>query len=477
MKAIKNTGVLLFSEFISKGIAFLLIPFYSFVIEPEDFGLIAILQLFFTIFFLVISYSLSSTFDKFFFDEKYQSLQTLFSNLFLLQIFAILIGSLIYLLFDSSIVTLLDLENKEYLDWIFYTAVIAVFFPLVNSFLICSGQVKKAGLFSILISIIRSVMALLLVLNMEDKVLAILLAGFAEQIVGFLIAVPYYYKHLRLNKISKTLIAESALYASLFFPTSCSTFIVKFSDRFMIQYMLGYQSLGIYSMGTKLVNIPGQFISTVNKNFMPQIYQGISKGDNRLINQLVRLFLAVIFIFIFGLIIFSTEIFYVIGTNYKDSYNIFIILSLCAYINGYNLILQPVMTYFNKYVKYKSMIWVTVGIVNLILNILVIPDYGILGAAGVTTFSYLISIPFSYYYSKKAYKENYYIKWFSFSCLLLIVLSIFMILNEYEESLLSFFVRVIIFTTVGLIFMKKLVSLKALKAKTMLFSKKLLKKK
>ncbi|TPN87881.1 lipopolysaccharide biosynthesis protein [Aquimarina algicola] len=460
MKAIKSTGILLLSEILSKGIAFLLVPLYSYVVEPKDFGKVAILQLLFTVFFLIVSFSLNSTFDKYFFDKKFKSTDSLFSTILVVQILAVVFGSSLYILLGSKLALFLEIKNALYLDLVFYTSIIAVFFPVVNSYLICSGQIKRAGIYAILISMIRSTMALVLVLNMKDKILAIILANFVEHLSGLILSLPYYFKRLKLRLIEKNKIRELIVYSCLFFPSSFSVFFVKFSDRLMIQYFLNYQSLGIYSMGTRLVNIPGQFISTINKNFTPQMYQSISENDTTKLNQLIRLFLAAIFVLLSGLILFSKELFLIIGGDYKNAYTVFIILSLCSYFNGYNLIIQPVKTYFKKYVKYKSMIWVSIGVINIILNIIFIPIYGINGAAAVTAISYLISIPFSYYYARKAYKENYYLKWFMLSSVVLFSISLLLIFYKNENSILEFFIRLLSFLLIGYIFLSKLIDIR-----------------
>ena len=465
MKAVKSTGILLLSEILSKGIAFILVPLYSYVVEPKDFGKVAILQLFFTVFFLIVSFSLNSTFDKYYYDKKFKSTESLFSTIFAVQLLTISLGSILFFLLGYRAAEFLEIQNNLYLNLVFCTAIIAVFFPVVNSYLICSGQVEKVGIYSVLISLMRSISAFILIINMKDKILAIILANFVEQFLGLLISSPYYFKRLNLKQIERDKIKELIAYSCLFFPTSFSTFFVKFSDRLMIQYFLNYQSLGIYSMATRLVNIPGQFISTINKNFTPQMYRSISENDTIKLNELIRLFLAAIFVLLFGLILFSKELFMVIGRDYKNAYTIFIILSLCSYVNGYGLIIQPVKTYFKKYVKYKSVIWVFIGVVNIILNIIFIPIYGINGAATVTTVSYLLSIPLSYYYAKRAYNENYYLKWFMLSSIVLFTISLWLIFYKNENSILEFFIRLSLFLLMSYVFLNKLVNIRKVVAK------------
>ena len=462
MSIVKKTGILLLSEAIAKGVAFILIPLYSFLILPDDFGKIAILHIFFTGFQILVSFSLKSTFDKYFFEYNKNSVHHLFSNLIILQFITLLIGGLFYIIFRQFFTHYLEIGNVGYFDWVFATTVFAVFFPIVNSYLLCIGDVNKVGKYSIIISVVRSVIALILVLNMEDKILAVLLANLIEHLVGALIAAPFYAKRVDTKLVDIGTMKEMSVYSLLFFPAILSNFMIKFSDRLMIQIMLGYQSLGIYAMGTRLVNIPGQFISTINKNFTPQIYQSISEDNRKNFNKLIRFFLLAIFILLYGLILFSKEIFYVIGDAYKASYAIFIILSYMSYVNGYNLMIQPSMMYFKEYVKYKSIIFAAIGVVNIIFNFLVIPKYGIIGAAIVTALSYLMAIPFSYYFSRKAFRENYFIKWFYLSCLILAGISFYMVLTANENSIFELFVRILCFLGIGYLFIGRLANLKDL---------------
>lgn len=465
MSIVKKTGILLASEIFAKGISFLLIPLYSVVIDPTDFGVIAILQLVFTIFFVLSSFSLKNTFDKFYFDKEIKTKEQLFSNVFLLQLLVLFLSAFVYIYFRNFILKYLEINFGFYLDLVFVTSVISIFYPITSSYLICSGNIKKFGVYAILISLIRSLVALVLVINMHDKILAILLANLIEHSVGLIISVPYYLKYIKRAIIKIQTLKEFFTYSLYYYPTNISNFFVKFSDRIMIQFMLGYQNLGIYSMGTRLVNIPGQFISTINKNFTPQIYLAIKQDNVAQFNNLNKLFLTVVFFLIFGLLIFSPEIFYLIGEKYKKAFHIFIILSISSYINGYNLIIQPAATYFKKFVKYKSFVWMAVGVVNIILNFLFIPKYGIIGAAIATIVSYLISIPFSYFYSVKAYRQKYYLNWFLWSLLLLFIVSFYLIFFKDESSFFNFLIRIIFYILVGAIFAQQIIGVKEIKKK------------
>lgn len=414
----KRTSFLLLSEIAAKGLAFLLVPLYSHLIAPSDFGVISILQILFTFFFLLFSFSLKNTFDKYFFDSEKGGPPALVTNILAIQLLVFLVAIPLYLLIKSPVMELFDLSDGFYVSIVILTCISASFYPLYNSFLLCSGKVKQVGLYAIIASIARSVTALVLVLVMEDKILAIILANLVEHTSLLFISIPFFIKRIKPNTIRGAYIRDLFSYSLLYFPTTFSNFFIKFSDRLMIQWILGYEALGIYSMATRLVNIPGQIISTVNKNFMPQIYEAISKENKTSFNQMTLYFLVFLFLLIFGLVLFTPELFSLIGKNYAAALPIFIVLLLSSYANGYNLIIQPALMYFKKYVKVKSIIWVAVGLLNIGLNLLLIPKYGNLGAAIATTISFVIAIPVSGYFAKKAFKGDYHLNWYGLSFLL-----------------------------------------------------------
>ena len=79
--------------------------------------------------------------------------------------------------------------------------------------------------------------------------------------------------------------------------------------------------------------------------------------------------------------------------------------------------------------------------INIVLNFIFIPDYGIIGAAYATFFSYFIQTILAYYYGKKLFDPKYPLKEILF--LILGVSSIFLIFNINKYTFLFFSMKAI----------------------------------
>jgi O-antigen/teichoic acid export membrane protein len=457
-KLINNTSTLLSFDLISKLLGFLIIPLYSVLITPFDFGVISILQLIFICITMMLSVSVAG-FSKFYFDHRDICVKKLTSNVIIVQIVTVVFLLILISIFWNIVNNYFSFTKDFYLLIVVISSIMSLFITLYNSYLLCIQNAKKLGLIIMSISLVRNTGLFIFISIMEDKILAFLLGVLLEQLIGFFIAIRFFISNFSFSKIDTKFISEFIRYGLIFLPTSISDFIVKMSDRIMIEYSLGFQQLGIYSLANSLANIPGQAISSANKNYIPVIYKSTKDKDDISYMQSVKFFLLFQFLVVFGVLTFLPELFMFIGDKYTDAYTIFIVLIFFVYLNGYKLMIQPLLTYYTRFVKYKSLIWTLTAIVNIGLNLYLIPIYGIMGAAIATVCSYIFTLPFNYYFSQKAKKVNYYPLWFFVSIVILVIVGIFV--KYFDEfSLIIFVLKSFIFVIILLFMANKIINIK-----------------
>ena len=138
-------------------------------------------------------------------------------------------------------------------------------------------------------------------------------------------------------------------------------------------------------------------------NFIPTsimifIYPKYAKNNRNLeyirkyTKQIIGLLLVGnLFISIF-LVVFSKNIVYLLfGIEYGDSIKPFIILSICYFISGTFRIPFGNILFSMKRVKFNLFVSILTGLVNIILNYLLITKYGSIGASYTTISVYLLS--------------------------------------------------------------------------------------
>jgi len=185
-----------------------------------------------------------------------------------------------------------------------------------------------------------------------------------------------------------------------------SSWVVTSSDRFIIGYFLGLTSVGIYTVGYRLGNflsIPIGIISFVLVPTLSKLYdEGRIKEVKTYLRYLLKYFLLLAIPFFCGTIVFSKQVLEVLSTREIADQSYFIVpfIAISILISGIGSIISHILV-LTKRTKIIGVTWIFAALVNLLLNILIIPYLGILGAAITTLIAYLLARIITTYYSLK----------------------------------------------------------------------------
>ncbi len=197
-----------------------------------------------------------------------------------------------------------------------------------------------------------------------------------------------------------------------YLPVLFFSWMIDFSDRYLLGRLSTLQEVGLYSVGYKL----GQVMYMVEKTFliawiplMLSIYQQHKDKAQHIFGGVFTYFSVAIFILALSISVFSSEIIRIftspayygaaavvpwVAFAYLLS-GIYIFM-LSGFIISKNVYLQPVILFLS-------------ALVNIGLNIVLIPKFGMMGAAYATVVSYLIVAVFTTVFSQKLYPIN--IEW------------------------------------------------------------------
>lgn len=188
-------------------------------------------------------------------------------------------------------------------------------------------------------------------------------------------------------------------------------------DKMMIKYYLGEKEIGVYSIGVALSSIFAILIGPVQNSIYPKMLELYKKDyeeyykfylkSNTIITYLY-LFLAIISIFVINWL-FK----YVYSTEYNGAIMVYSILTISVLVKA-NAIFQMshmVIKNITKKSFYKTL---TGLIMNTILNMILIPKYGINGAAIATTLTHFITLICMDYFIIE-YREHFFIQVKSFN--------------------------------------------------------------
>lgn len=162
------------------------------------------------------------------------------------------------------------------------------------------------------------------------------------------------------------------------------------SDRVMMQaFGKSSSEIGIYSLFYTLSSVLLTVLGALNNSWCPFYYDDVSQKNWTSLNRKCKNYIELFTILGIGFLLLSREVSYLMADeSYWDGINIIPILSFAMY---FTFMYQfPVnFEFFHKKTKIIALGTIGAGILNIILNALMIPAMGMYGAASATALSYL----------------------------------------------------------------------------------------
>ncbi len=197
-------------------------------------------------------------------------------------------------------------------------------------------------------------------------------------------------------------------------PGNLATWVVASSDRYIIGHSLGVAQVGIYSAAYAIGNalsLVGSVLGFVLVPTLSKLYdEGQQSEVETYLQYSLKYFLGLGIPFVFGIGMLSKEILVMFSTTeiVSQGYPITSLVSLSALLAGTCGVIGQILILVQK-TRILATVWALAALVNLALNILIIPRIGILGAAITTLISGSLALGLIAYYAFKEMK--FYIEW------------------------------------------------------------------
>ena len=218
-------------------------------------------------------------------------------------------------------------------------------------------------------------------------------------------------------------------------PSSISYWIVNLSDRYIIVYLLGASSLGIYSAAYTIGSIPLMISNLINFIMLVALSELYDKGEIDKVKTHLRYsakyFFGLTIPFIIGSIICSKELLSILSTEEISSNGWFIVPIIAIaylFLGIYNLLNYILLV--TKKTKILAIVWIVAMPLNIVLNILIIPYFGLIGAAITTLLSYFIAMCVTAFFSLKELTFNIDIGFIFKSIISSSIMGVFLIMFE-----------------------------------------------
>lgn len=412
---VRNSALYLTATLFLKAASFLLLPLYSNLIPPEAYGKVYVISSLITFLTLFLTFSMNASIQRFFFDCKTEDeIRNMYSTVFYSVFIVSTIAVFVFFVLLKPIGQWLDIKAL-YLAIAIATVYFSVFYNLIIALLYAKQEAVKISVVSIIIGTLQIVAQLVLVLNMDDKALAMILSFGVSGILHLLIFIIFSKKYI-VFKFELSSLKKYSIYGLSQFPSDISTWIVSFLDRIILNRYQNSSAVGIYGMGYTLASVPNVLFQSMNKALSPIVFDNYKQSEIEG-NDVLRysaVLVEKVFVFITLLVClivaFSNNVVRILSSQYSESGTVMFLVLIAVLIDIYRILFMYPLTYNVKYVKIKSLIWVLASLASVGLNLLLIPKFSYMGACATLIIVNSITLLAIVFYSKKATAPPYQTK-------------------------------------------------------------------
>jgi O-antigen/teichoic acid export membrane protein len=430
-----------------RSLAFILLPLYSNLISTSEFGNYSLLISVYAVVQVFFQFGMFGALNKFYIAEKSENKKLLIFSSILNSIVIIASFLTLILWLLSSQISVLIFNSPDFKNILTLTFV-ALFFETLGFYILSllktMGRAKKVVEYSAFGAILNLMLNIYFVYFLRLSVYGIILAQLISGMILLLLLLPLL-RNKYVFKIDKGILNVAVkfslplIFANLFMAGS------NVADRFILNIYSGREQVGLYSFAYRIALIMSILIASFSTAWYPHSLN-LYYSDNykisfgKVLNKLVAvsclLLLTVSLLagYLFDIHFLGISFF---NPAYRSGIIIIPIIMVGYLLNGISAYYSVYPSVSNK--SYHLMFSELFAfLMNAILNIILIPHFGIIGAALSTAIGFFCGASYLFSISSKEIKIEYHVKELS---IIIIAAFVFLIIGK---ELNRFFIDIIL---------------------------------
>ncbi|MGP4064077.1 lipopolysaccharide biosynthesis protein [Oceanobacillus sp. M65] len=401
-KLFNNSIIFGIGDIGSKGVTLLLVPLYTFHLSQSEYGSIDIIQVTINLLIPILSLSIFESVLRYVMDKE-EDTSTVFTNCFLIT-------------FISSLLTLIGFVILYYItkyDILFYICVIIIlqlFQSLFAQFMRGIGHVKIFAINGILIAFTVALMNVIFIAWLKLGIEGYLLAT----VIGLIVSIIYMnfnvntLKYVRISNVSIRNSRMLLKYSIPLMPNSIMWWIINASSRYFILIFAGTTFNGLFAVASKIPSVLSIFNSIFFKAWqLSAIEEYESSNKVAFFSNVFNYYQQFLFVTLGVILLLLKFIFeFAIGSEFYNAWQYVPFLLVAVLFSSFSSFLGT------NYIASKETIGVFKssvfgGIINVILNLTIIPLLGALGASISSMISFIVMSIMRWHDTKKYIRIEY----------------------------------------------------------------------
>lgn len=390
----KNTAILTFGKICTQSISFLLLPLYTAILEPVDYGAVDLIVTYNTLLLTLVALQFDQGLFRFMLDDRYNKKRNieLFSSILSISVVQVTVFGLLYYILQPFV----TLQYKHYMA---VDVILSVFLQLFMQFVRGLGKSADYAIASFISAagtVIFNVF-FLVVLHLDGLGLIYSIILSKTLAICYLFCKNQLWHYYSIKCVNRDVFTAVAKYSIPLVPNNLAWWIINASDRTIIVAFLGTALNGIYTVANKFSNVFINFYNILNLSWTENVSLHFNDDDRdeylaAMVTTLFNLFAAACIGIIACLpLVFNSFI----NEKYAEAYPHIPILMIAM------LFRVVVGLYSVVYVAQKktvSIMLTTIGaaLINVVVHLILINKIGLFAASFSTLISFAIVAIYRY---------------------------------------------------------------------------------
>jgi len=410
----KQTLIYGTSTIVGRFLNFILVPFYTNVFPPSEYGIVAVIFAYIAFLNIIYSFGFEAGYFRFASSGELGTEKQNFSHPYFTIFANSAFLSALILLFSPQLAEYAGLTSNSI---IIYAAFILFFDALVLvpfAYLRLKNKAKVFAAIKLVNICVNVALNLILILVFKFGLEAVFISNLVASLVTFLILLPVVVKNLSAS-YHGTLLKELWKFSLPYLPAALAAMVIQVVNILILSYLTDVKTVGIYNANYKLGIFMMLVVSMFEYAWRPFFLNNAKEpGAKELFAKVLTIFTGGASV-VFVILTFTIKDLitiplpykgYLIGAKYWEGV-IIVPLVLLAYmfLGIYTNLIAGI--YIEKKTKYLPLITGLGAVLNVVTCFLLIPDWGIVGSAIATLVSYVAMAVYMYIVVQKFYPVKY----------------------------------------------------------------------
>ena len=374
-------------------VAILLLPLYTHILTPEDYGRLAITALFSTILGLLLEAGQRTAFFRFYFQaEGRETRRTLTGTLYIYLCISAAIAILALELVFGAVAPVL--VKDETLVPLIRIALVGVFFDVGSilpfSIFRAEQRATQYAILSCLRFVISALLNILAVAVLRWGVVGVIYANLLTGLLFFFVCSALTFRAMTWT-VDLPWLKRLLAFGLPLVLMNLASWSLTLSDRFFLERYTDLSQVGIYSLGYAIAGLANMVMAWFNTAWGAYVFAVAERPEAKLLYSRVLSYSMFLFTLMgLGLSLFAPQALVLFTTPAYYGAGRVVFLIVVSYLLSEVYYFSGIAFSLSGKTGYASLVAVIAAVANLALNFVLIPGYGIMGAAVATVLSYAL---------------------------------------------------------------------------------------